>query len=209
MLKKSCFIFAGISLLVLVLVGCNKTAVTQAEVISNSYSTTMREEDIPTAESIQQLSEDVIYDRYTDAENIRFEDYECIDDISYLAFSYMNNQITYFGFVVAEQDGNQLKLAWFEDFPVFQEKPISVVKWGGSYPGTEDRVIHITAGYVNDEAIEEIVLYYPGSITKEIKLDEAQKVFFDINLDPDAYLLKFEGKSGKGKIIYQEDYNRS
>lgn len=209
MLKRTYFVFAGISLLLLVLVGCNNTEVALNEDTQYSYSTAMREEDIPTSKSIQQLTEEVIYDRYTEVENISFEDYDHIDNVSFLAFSFVNNQTQFFGFTVAEQDGDQWKLSWFEEFPIFQELPTTVFRWGGSYPGTEDRVIHITAGYVNNEAIEDIILYYPESIIKVIKLGKEQNVFFDIDLNSDSSLLKFECKSSDGKLIYQEDYSKT
>ncbi len=208
MLRRTFFIIAGISMLLLVFSGCNNAETAQTESMLRSYSTTMREEDIPTSASLEDLTEQTIYARYAEAENITFEDYNCTDDIGYLAFSFINNQNTCFGFTVAERVGDQYKLSWFEAFPVFKSKPVTVFKWGGSYPRTEDRAIHITAGYVKNNFIKEIVLYYSGS-TKTIKLDDSQNMFFDINPDADSdySLLKFECKSGIGLILYREDYS--
>ena len=206
MVKKSYFNFTVISLLIFILVGCDNTENRQTEVIPDAYSSVMSEEDIPTSESIQDLTEVAINKKYPEAEKINFEDYECIDEVSYLAFSFINNKESVFGFTVAEQDGDKLKLSYFENYPNDKEQSIMITQFIGSYPGTEDRVFHVTAGYVNDKQVEEMVLYYPGSNIKIIKLGDDQHGFIDIDINSDDSLLKIEAKSSKDKIVYQKEF---
>lgn len=205
MSKRLYIIFVGMSLFLLLLVGCSNTQTT-----SNGYSNTENEEHLPVSMSIQKLTEDSINERYEEANDICFEDYEVIDNVSYLAFSYKNSKSAYYGFTVAEQDGEQWKLSYFEeDYPNEQKKPVMITQFIGTYPDTEDREFHITSGYVNDEQIKQVILYYPKSNVKIIQLGEDQHGFLDINIKSKDSLLKIECKSSKGKIIFQKNFDKS
>ncbi|AEE95722.1 hypothetical protein [Mahella australiensis] len=201
MFKNLCITFIDVSLLLLLLVGCNTTQ--QPANTAGSYTT--KYEQIPASSSIQELTESTINSRYKNVADICFEDYENIDNIGYLAFSYKNKQLPYCGFTVAQQDGEQYKLSYFEDYSIAEKEPVSITQFIGTYPGTKDRKFHITIGYINNDRIKQIILYYPQSNVKVIQLGEDQHVFLDINVNSKDSLLKIEGRASNGNIVYKKD----
>lgn len=204
MTKNLYFIFAGMCLILLFFAGCsNKRTVGEG----NSYSSTEKEENISASTSIQKLTEDSINERYDEADDICFEDYKSIDNLNYLAFSYKNNQAQYYGFTVAEQDDEEWKISYFEDYANDQNESVMITQFIGTYPGTEDRKFHITSGYVNDKQVNQVILYYPESKVDIIQLGENQQGFLDININSDDSLLKIECKSGDEKILYHKEFN--
>lgn len=205
MFKKLCVIILSLGLLMLLLVGCSNN--TQSE--STGNATTVKEEEIPASTAIQQLAEESITGKNDKASDIQFEDYKRIDNLVFSAFSFKNDQSEFYGFVVAEQDSDVWKLSYYEEYPNDQEQSVAVYQFVGSYPGTENRVFHITAGYINDEQIAQVTLYYPNSNIKILKLAEDQHGFLDIAINSDDSLLKIEGNSSKEKTIYQKDFDKS
>ncbi|MDK2991537.1 MAG: hypothetical protein PWP48_770 [Clostridiales bacterium] len=201
MFKNLCITFIDVSLLLLLLVGCNTTQ--QPANTAGSYTT--KYEQIPASSSIQELTESTINSRYKNVTDICFEDYENIDNIGYLAFSYKNKQLPYCGFTVAQQNGEQYKLSYFEDYSIAEKEPVSITQFIGTYPGTKDRKFHITIGYINNDRIKQIILYYPQSNVKVIQLGEDQHVFLDINVNSEDSLLKIEGRASNENIVYKKD----
>lgn len=207
MFKRLCITWLCIALVLnLFLVGCSNTQVASPK-SPKSYAKTVKK--LPASASIQQLTKDTISDRYKQATNIHFEDYKCTDNVNYLAFSFNDNQSPYYGFTVADESGNQWELAYFEEIPNDQKQPIMVFQFIGTYPGTEKRQFHISAGYVNNKKIQQILLYYPNSNIKIIQLGEDQHGFLDIDMNSKNSLLKIECKSSKGEILYQKDFDKS
>jgi hypothetical protein len=185
------------------LVGCSNTQISSRK----SYAKTVK--NLPASTSIQQLTKDTISDRYKHVTNINFEDYKDNDNVNYLAFAFNDNQLPYFGFTVAGKSGNGWNLAYFEEIPNDQKQPILLFQFIGTYPGTEKQQFHISAGYVNNKKIQQILLYYPNSNIKIIQLAEDQHGFLDIDMNSKNSLLKIEGKSSKGEILYQKDFDKS
>ena len=172
----------------------------------DSSATAMKDEDIPTSTTVQQLTTDAIINDKKNAKNISYEDYKQIDNITCLAFSYEYKNQTYFGFSVATDDGDLKKLSYFESSPNSTEEAVWIAQFNGSYPNTENRVFHITIGYINDNQIEQVALYYPQSILKIINLAQEQQVFFDININSDDSLSKIECKDSSDNIVFEKDY---
>jgi hypothetical protein len=107
MFRKCFVIFLGLGFLLLLITGCSASFTASNNTGaggSTAYSSAAKEEEIPASDSIQKLTEEVINDRYAAAENISFEDYSSIDDISFLAFYFISNQSPYYGFTVAIQE---------------------------------------------------------------------------------------------------------
>ncbi|SHI19165.1 hypothetical protein SAMN02745823_03219 [Sporobacter termitidis DSM 10068] len=197
-------------LLLLLTAGCGERGKSDSTPSGGTdYAATVNEEDMPSASSVQQLTEDCIGERYDKAENITYEDYKNADDIGYLAFSYDNDGAAYYGFTVAEQEGDRWKLYYFEDYPNDGEAPVAITQFIGTYPGVENMKLHITAGRVNDEHIRNIVLYYPKADIKVIYLDTDQRGFIDIKINSVDSLTKIDCKSSTGKIIYSRDFDKS
>lgn len=208
--KSFKIILVYICLNIVLLSGCsNKQKVENADFSTfSSYSTTEKEALLPSAASIQNLTEDSINERYEKANSISYEDYTNIDNMSYLAFSYKNHQSLYYGFTVARQQKDEWELAYFEDYPNEQDESVKITQFIGSYPDTEDQKFHVTSGYVNNEQIKQVILYYPESKVITINLGENQHGFVDININSDYSLTKIECKSDDGKTIYQKDYDK-
>ena len=80
----------------LLLGGCSKK-----QTVGNSYSSTVREDELSVSSTIQKLTKESIIERYKEADSISLEDYDSIDAVSYLAFSYKNKETLYYGFTVA------------------------------------------------------------------------------------------------------------
>ena len=213
MFKNICIILLGIFLF-LTIAGCGSTQVANTNESTSSISDadTVKEEDIPASESIQILVSDKIGEIYNEANDIKFEDYKSLDNISYLAFSFNNDNSPYYGFAVAEKDeSNLFTLSYFEEYPINQEQPATVFQFVGTYPGTENREFHITAGYVNREQIEKVTLYYPNTNIKIIQLGDEQNGFLDIDINSgsESSLLQMECESSDGNIVYQENFDKS
>lgn len=206
-MSKKLYIFAGMILFSFLFTGCSQDKKT-----GNDYSVAEKEE--PAYASIQKLAEADINRKYKGAEGVSFDDYQSIDHVSYLAFSYYNSKAPYYGapfygFTVAEQDGEQWKLSYIENYPNDQNESIIISQFIGACPGTEGRPFHITSGYVNDELINQIVLYYPESKVNIIQLREDQRSFLDINMDSKGKLLKIIGKSSNEKVLYEKKFDNT
>lgn len=201
--KNLCITFINLSLFLLLLAGCDTTQ--QPANTAGSYTT--KYEQITAPSSIQELTESTINSRYKNVTDICFEDYKNIDSTGYLAFSYKNKQLPYCGFTMAQQDGEQYELSYFEDYSIAEKEPVSITQFIGAYPGTKDRKIHITIGYINNDRIKQIILYYPQSSAKIIQLVEGQHVFLDVNVDSEDSLSKIEGRASNGNIVYKKDFD--
>lgn len=193
-----------ICLIIIFLTGCSNK---QAD--NNSYSSTVKEELLPASTSIQNLTEDTINERYKQVNNLSFEDYINIDNIGFLAFTYEKDQSLYFGFTVSAQQEDEWKLSYFDDNPNIEDEKVMVSQFIGNYPDAENRKFHITSGYVNDKRIKQVILYYPDSNVSIINLGENQRGFLDVSINSDYSLVKIECKSDEGKILYQNDFNKS
>ena len=196
MFKRLCIVL----FLFILQVGCSNTQVESPK----SYSKT--EKDLPASTSIQQLTKETISDRYKNATDIHFEDYKRTDNVNYLSFSFKNNRSPYYGFTVAGKKGDRWELAYFEDIPNDQKETIMIYQFIGTYPGTDNREFHITAGFVNSKQISQVYLYYPNSNFRIIKLAKEQYGFLDVDMDPKNSLLKIEGRSNNEKTLYKKDF---
>ena len=208
MFKRLCIAWLYIALVLnLFLAGCSNTQVTSptsdAYTVKSDFYTV---KNLPAPASIQQLTKDIISDKYKQATDIYFEDYKCTDNVNYLAFSFKKRQSPYYGFTVADKKGAQWELAYFEEIPNDQKQPIMIYQFIGTYPDTEKGQFHITAGYVNNKQIQQVLLYYPDSNTKIIQLAEDQHGFLDTDMNSKNSLLKVECKSSNGKILYQKNF---
>ena len=181
-------------------VGCSNTQIES----SKGYSKTVK--NLPASTSIQKLTKETINDRYKNVTDINFEDYKRTDNVNYLSFSFKYNSLTYYGFTVAREKGDQWELAYFEDTPNDQKEGIMIYQFIGTYPGTVDREFHITAGYVNSKQISQLYLYYPHSNVRIIKLADDQHGFLDVDMDPKNSLLKIEGRSNNEITLYKKDF---
>ena len=193
----------SMALLLILLSGCSNAQVNSSST-NSSYASTVSEENAPTSNSLQKLTEQSIHDRYKTADSIYFGDYKNIDHIGYLAFSYRNDQSLFYGFTVAEQNGNQWTLSYYEDFPNDTTQKVSYAQFIGTYPDTEERTFHINIGYINDKQISQVILNNPHSNSKTLQIAADQHVFLDIDNDASEALLKIECKSDDGKTIYQK-----
>lgn len=194
MIKRLCIPLV----LIILLVGCSNSTNENSKGYSNTVKSPFA------SESIQQLTEKTISNRYKQATNIDFEDYKRTDNVNYLAFTFKNNKTPYYGFTVANKNEDKWELADFEENRLDKKQPVTFFQYIGTYPGTEERKFHITAGYVNSNDIRQILLYYPNSNVKLIQLAEDQFGFLDVDTDSDISLIKIEGKSKKGQILYQK-----
>lgn len=205
-MRKIFCIYTLIVLILVSLVGCSNGKSTNVHEPDYFYDTESKEEDIPASESIQQLTKDRIIERSEDSTDIKFDNYENIDNLIFLAFSFQDSQTQHYGFTIAEQDGDKWKLSYFEDYSNPQDQAVMVTQFVGSNPGETDRKIHITVGYINDEKVKQVVLYYPNQNIIVKQLGAEQCLFLDVNINSSDSLLKLESKSSDGEIIDQKDF---
>lgn len=192
-------------MLLALLTSCSRSNKNSNSNSNSGYLTISNVQDILTSESLQKLTTDSINSRYKTAKNIYYEDFKNIDSIGYLAFSYKNQQSIFYGFTVAKQTGNEWKSSYYEDFPNYTKQPVSFSQFVGTYPGSENLIFHVTAGYINDKKINQVNLFYPNNKINVLQIAADQHVFIDINSSSKDSLTKIQCESADNKTIYQKN----